>query len=123
MTICKAHHPASWYRSRICIVERIRISYFLTLSHVAMFYATTEQKLIHSFRNTLRIRRKINQLHRSSFYAFSIYYTTLHKTILGFADIGSMEIFFGFFSVSPLIHVKYDGKQSLINTNREYCFQ
>ena len=73
MTICKAHHPASWYRSRICIVERIRISYFLTLSHVAMFYATTEQKLIHSFRNTLRIRR---------------------KTILGFADIGSMEKFF-----------------------------
>ena len=34
-------------------------------------------------------------------------YTTLHKTILGFADIGSMEKFFWFFSVSPLIHVKF----------------
>jgi hypothetical protein len=33
-------------------------------------------------------------------------YTTLHKTILGFADIGSVEFFFGFFSVSPLMHVK-----------------
>ena len=33
-------------------------------------------------------------------------YTTLHKTILGFADIGSVENIFGFFSVSPLIHVK-----------------
>jgi hypothetical protein len=30
-------------------------------------------------------------------------YTTLHKAILGFADIGSMELFF---SVSPLILVK-----------------
>jgi hypothetical protein len=30
----------------IYIVERIRISYFLAFSRVAMFYATTEQKLI-----------------------------------------------------------------------------
>ena len=28
-------------------------------------------------------------------------YTKLHKTILGFADIGSMEKLFRFFSVSP----------------------
>jgi hypothetical protein len=37
------------YISRIYIVERIQISYFLALSRVARFYATTEQKLIHSF--------------------------------------------------------------------------
>jgi hypothetical protein len=43
---------------RIYIVERIRISYFLALSRVARFYATTEQKLIHSFGNALRFRRK-----------------------------------------------------------------
>jgi hypothetical protein len=66
----------SLWKSRICIVERIWISYFLALSCVAMFYATTEQKLIHSFWNALRIRRKINQLHQSLFYASSIYYTT-----------------------------------------------
>ena len=90
--------------SRIYIVERIRISYFLALSHVARFYATTEQKFIHSFWNALRIRRKINQLHQSLCYTLSIYYTS--QTILGFADIGSMEKFFWFFSVSPLIHVK-----------------
>ena len=114
MTICKEHHPASWYRSRICIVERIRISYFLTLSHVAMFYATTEQKLIHSFRNTLRIRRKINQLHRSSFYALSIYYTTLHKTILGFADIGSMEKFFDIFSKIKKSTVEFHTSKNIL---------
>jgi asparagine N-glycosylation enzyme membrane subunit Stt3 len=39
-------------------------------------------------------------------------YTTLHKTILGFADIGSMEKFFWFFSVLPLIHVKFKKKKS-----------
>ena len=43
----------------------------LVLSRVAMFYATTEQKLIHSFWNAFRIRRKINQLLQSSFYASS----------------------------------------------------
>ena len=48
----------------------------LVLSRVARFYATTEQKLIHSFCNALRIRRKINQLHQSVYYASSIYYTT-----------------------------------------------
>ena len=65
----------------------------LVLSRVAMFYATTEQKLIHSFWKAFRIRRKINQLLQSSFYASS-YYTT--QKILGFADIGSMEFFFSF---------------------------
>ena len=34
---------------RIYIEERIRISYFLALSRMERFYATTEQKLIHSF--------------------------------------------------------------------------
>ena len=62
-------------QTRIYIVERIRISYCLVLSRVARFYATTEQKLIHSFWNALRIRRKINQLHESSCYTSSIYYT------------------------------------------------
>ena len=28
-------------------------------------------------------------------------YTTLHKTILGFADIGSMEFIFYFFCITP----------------------
>ena len=116
-------------------------------------------------------------------------YTTLHKTILGFADIGSTEFFFDFFCITPhtrkikkstvefhtsknilkmikqrnqsrqvllflsnthlytgmsisckqvsLLISKWatpisaqnaailtnDGKQSLINTNREHCFQ
>jgi hypothetical protein len=36
---------------------------------------TTEQKLINSFWNALRIRRKINQLHQSLCYTSSIYYT------------------------------------------------
>jgi hypothetical protein len=65
--------------ARIYIVERIRISYFLALSRVARFYATTaEQNIIHSFWNGLRIRRKINQLHQSSCYRSSIYYITQH---------------------------------------------
>ena len=93
-------------KSRICIVERIQISYFLALSHVAMFYATTEQKLIHSFWNVLRIRRKINQLvNYTKICVIHRLYTTLHKTILGFADIhvhvGSMEKFFWFFLYHP----------------------
>jgi hypothetical protein len=46
------------------------------LSRVARFYAITEQKLINSFWNALRIRRKFNQLHQSSCYTSSIYYTT-----------------------------------------------
>ena len=70
--------------SRIYIVGRIQISYFLALSHVARFYATTEQKLVHSFLNALRIGRKINQLHQSSCSNIHCLYTTLHKTILGF---------------------------------------
>jgi hypothetical protein len=87
-------------KSRICIVERIQISYFLALSHVAMFYATTEQKLIHSFWNALRIHRKINQLHQSSFYTSSIYYTTQNNPWI--CDIGSMEKFFlDFFCITP----------------------
>jgi hypothetical protein len=64
------------FKARIYRVERIRILYFLALSHVARFYATTEQKFIHSFWNALRIRRKINQLYQSSFYTSSIYYIT-----------------------------------------------
>ena len=48
----------------------------LVFSRVARFYATTEQKLILSFWNTLKIRRKIDQLHQSSCYTSSIYYTT-----------------------------------------------
>jgi hypothetical protein len=91
--------------SRIYIVERIQISYFLALSHVARLYATTEQKLIHSFCNALRIRRKTTNY--TKVHVIHRLYTTLYKTILGFADIGSMEKFFWFFSVSPLIHVKY----------------
>jgi hypothetical protein len=35
-----------------------------------------QRQLIHSFWNALRIRRKINQLHQSSCYTSSIYYTT-----------------------------------------------
>jgi hypothetical protein len=66
---------------------------------MARFYATTEQKLINSFCNALRIRRKINQLHQLC--AIHHLYTTLHKTILGFADLGSMEFIFYFFCVIP----------------------
>jgi hypothetical protein len=43
------------------------------------FYATTEQTLNHSFWNALWIRMTINQLHQSSCYASSIYYTTQHN--------------------------------------------
>jgi hypothetical protein len=53
----------------------ILISANLVFSCVARFNATTEQKLIHSFWNALRIRRKINQLHQSLCYTSSIYYT------------------------------------------------
>jgi hypothetical protein len=42
-------------------------------------------------------------------------YTKLHKTILGFADIGLMEKLFWFFSVSPLIHVKLKKKYSRVS--------
>ena len=38
--------------------RRMRISYVLALIRVARFYATTEQNVIHSFWNALRIRRK-----------------------------------------------------------------
>ena len=48
----------------------------LILSRVVRFYATTEQKLIHSFCNALRILKKINELHQSLCYTSSIYYTT-----------------------------------------------
>ena len=77
---------------------------FLALSRVARFYATTEQKLIHSFWNALRIRRKINQLHQSSCYTSSIYYTTQNNPwICRYRFNGKV---FLIFSVSPLIHVK-----------------
>ena len=85
----------------------------LVLSRVARFYATRDQKLIHSYWNALRIHRKINQLHQVC--VMHCLYTTLHKTILGFADIGSMEKFFWFFSVSPLIHVKFKKKYSRVS--------
>ena len=91
-------------KARICIAERIRILYFLALSHVAMFYATTEQKLIHSFWNALRNALKINQLHQSSCYTSSIYYTTQSNPwICRYRFNGKV---FLIFSVSPLIHVK-----------------
>ena len=86
-------------RARICIVERIRISYFLTLSHMAMFYATTEQKFIHfempwEFVGRSTNYTKVRSMHRLC--------TTLHKAILGFADIGSMEKkFWFFFCITP----------------------
>jgi hypothetical protein len=87
-------------KPRIYIVERIRISYFLALSHVARFYATTEQKLIHSFWNALRIRRKINQLHQSSCYTSSIYYTTQNNPwICQYMFNG--KVFFDFFCITP----------------------
>ena len=47
---------------------------------------------------------KVRVIHRQ--------YTTLHKAILGFADIGSMEKFFLIFSVSPLIHVNLNKYKS-----------
>ena len=48
-------------------------------------------------------------------------YTTLHKTILGFADRGSMEKIFRFFSVSPLIHVKKKKKSTVeFHTSKIY---
>ena len=76
----------------------------LVLSRVARFYATTEQKLIHSFWIALRIRRKINQLHQSSCYASSIYYTTQNNPWICRYRF-NRKVFF-IFSVSPLIHVK-----------------
>jgi len=42
-------HAKVYVSTRIYIVGRIRISYFLALSHMARFYATTEQKFIYSF--------------------------------------------------------------------------
>jgi hypothetical protein len=55
--------------------EKIKKTFPLNLYRQMRFYATTEQKLIHSFCNALRIRRKINQLHQSLCYTSSIYYT------------------------------------------------
>jgi hypothetical protein len=87
-------------KTRICIVERIRISYFLALSRVARFYATTKQKLIHSFCNALRIRRKINQLHQSLCYTSSIYYTTQNNPwICRYSFNG--KVFLIFFCITP----------------------
>ena len=100
-------HYCSWpslATPRIYIVERMRISYFLALSRVAKFYATTEQKLINSFCNALRIRRKTNQLHQSSYYTSSIYYTTQNNPwICRYRFNGKV---FLIFYISPLIHVK-----------------
>ena len=38
-------------------------------------------------------------------------YTTLHKAILGFADIGSMEKFFYFFCITP--HTRKEKKSTV----------
>jgi hypothetical protein len=58
----------------------------LILSRQARFYATTEQKLINSFWNALRIRRKINQLYQTKFVLYivynSIYYTTQNNPLI-----------------------------------------
>jgi hypothetical protein len=100
-------------KARIYIVKRIIISYFLALSRVARCYATTGQILIHSFWNALRIRRKINQLHQSSCYTSSIYYTTQNNPwICRYRFNG---IFFWIFSASPLIHVKLKKKYSRVS--------
>jgi hypothetical protein len=59
---------------------------------------------IHSFWNALRICRKINQLHQSSFYTSSIYYTTQNNPwICQYRFNGKV---FLIFSVSPLRHIK-----------------
>ena len=68
-----------------------------------MFYATTEQKLIHSFWNVLRIRRKINQLHQSSFYASSIYYTTQNNPWICRYRFNGKD-FLIFFCITPHTH-------------------
>ena len=79
---------------------------------MARFYATTEQKLIHSFWNALRIRRKINQLHQSSCYTSSIYYTTQNNPwICRYRFNG--KVFLIFFLYHPLVHVKL--KKSTVN--------
>jgi Zn-dependent protease with chaperone function len=48
----------------------------LVMSREYLNVISWPKKLIHSFWNALRIRRKINQLHQSSFYTSSIYYNT-----------------------------------------------
>jgi hypothetical protein len=89
---------------------------FLALSRVARFYATTEQKLIHSFWNALRIRRKINQLHQSSRYTSYIYYTTQNNPwICRYRFNGKV---FWFFFVSPLIHVKLNKSTVEFHTSK-----
>jgi hypothetical protein len=72
----------------------------LVFSRMARFYATTEQKFIHSFWNALRIRRKINQLHQSSCYTSSIYYTTQNiPWICQYRFNG--KVFLIFFCITP----------------------
>jgi len=77
-TIKKKKEKIIWYNISLCWIKDLysRKDTNLVLSRGARFYATTEQKLIHSFCNALRIRRKINQLHQSLCYTSSIYYTT-----------------------------------------------
>ena len=65
---------------------------------MARFYATTEQKLINSFWNALIIRRKINQLHQSSCYTSSIYYTTQNNRWI------CKYRFNAFFCITPHTH-------------------
>ena len=85
----------------------------LVLSRVAKFHATTEQKLIHSFCNALRIRKKINQLHQNSCDTSSIYHTTQNNPwICRYRFNGKV---FLIFSVSPLVHVKFNKKYSKVS--------
>jgi hypothetical protein len=54
----------------------------------------------------MRIRWKLNQLHQSSCYTSSIYYTTQNNPwICRYRFNGN--VFLSFFFVSPLIHVKF----------------
>jgi hypothetical protein len=74
------------------------------------------KKLIHSFWNALIIRRKINQLHQSSCYISSIYYTTQHNPwICRYRFNG--KVFF-IFSVSPLIQVKLEKSTVEFHTSK-----
>ena len=67
---------------------------------MARFYATTEQNLIDSFWNALRISRKINQLHQSLWYTSSIYYTTQNNPWICRYRFNGKDFWF-FFCITP----------------------
>jgi hypothetical protein len=74
---------------------------------MARFYATTEQNLIHSFWNALRICRKMNQLHQSLCYTSSIYYS-LHDKLFMLPARGTFiveSIEWNYFGGSNLWHL------------------